>query len=237
MHITKCLETASSYGEELYANLLRQENKKDEDIIMKDIHRTIVVTNNMELKKSLDSKKDKLFNILFAYSNFDTEVGYVQGINYIANTILSNLNSERASFWLFSHIMNELNWRYMFVDSLPKLKRMINIFKIKVKEQLPEVASHIKSFGKGIFTALITPYFISIFSYNSPVEYANRVLDLFWFYQERIIMECLLHLLRLNEVYILSLEMDQMFGFIRDMVEHSINKFGYENCFPLHDKY
>ena len=73
-----------------------------------------------------------LYRVLNAYSHYDREVGYVQGMAFIANWILklmreikidkSNDNAmtfehnETESFLILVHIMKCLNWRCM---SLP----------------------------------------------------------------------------------------------------------------------
>ena len=89
------------------------------------------------LKKSINSKKDKLFRILKAYAHYDPEVSYVQGSNYIVNLLLCNINSQRGTFWTYVQIMNDKNWRDMFIDSLPKLMRMLSVLKEQIKIKNP----------------------------------------------------------------------------------------------------
>lgn len=58
------------------------------DKIEKDIHRTRQ-SFSKDFALPSDSGKNRLFNILKAYSGYDPEFGYYQGINYIAAMILS----------------------------------------------------------------------------------------------------------------------------------------------------
>ena len=37
---------------------------------------------------------NKMYNVLKAYANYDNEVGYVQGINYIAGILLFYISDE-----------------------------------------------------------------------------------------------------------------------------------------------
>ena len=264
IYLSKCLDTAVNYSHDIYDKLIKAENAEAIDLIEKDLARTSANTKNEVLKANLLKKKDKLFNILLAYSNFDLEVGYVQGTNYIVNTILSNINSERATFWIYVHIMNELNWRFLYVDGMPKLKRMIKVLEEVMKKRIPLIYRHIKDLEKderdknnenydynrkdnekinededeeGLFSALFMPYFISIFCYCNCIEFANRILDLFWFYEEKIIIETIIHLLKLNEESILKTDMGLLFCLIRDIVDRSIEKYGFENCLPKLDKF
>lgn len=240
IYLSKCLETASQYSSNLYDKLLCQPNEKAIIDINKDLNRTIASTNDEKLKESLKKKEGKLYNILLAYANFDEEVGYVQGNNYIVNTILSNTNSERAGFWMYFHIMNDLNWRYLYINEMPKLKRMINILKDTIKTRLPLLFDKIIALGSGnedMFSAMFTSFFVCIFSYNSSIEYSNRVFDLFWILEEKIIIECIIHLLNLNQVVLIDMELDQFFPFVSHIVDFSVEKFGIERCFPNMDKY
>jgi|APCry1669190288_1035285.scaffolds.fasta_scaffold225270_1 Rab-GTPase-TBC domain len=51
------------------------------------------------------SGKNKLFNVLRAYFALDPEVGYTQGMNFIAGMLLMNLHNEEDAFWCLVYIM------------------------------------------------------------------------------------------------------------------------------------
>lgn len=46
-----------------------------------------------------EAGNNKLFNVLKAYANYDTEVSYVQGINYIVALMLFYVEDEEQVFW------------------------------------------------------------------------------------------------------------------------------------------
>lgn len=166
--------------------------------------------------------------------------------------------------------MNNLNWRYLYIDGMPKLKRMIKVLEEVMKKKVLDIYKHIKSLesdeeekykdntrlknnkktkvlklavvnneeeDEGLLSALFMPYFISIFCYCNCIEYANRILDLFWLYEEKIIIETIIHLLTINKEEILKTDMGLLFCCVRDLVDNSIHKFGFENCFPNLDKF
>jgi hypothetical protein len=231
--LSKCLERAVNYSADIYEKLLTQENQEAKDLILKDLDRTIMVTKNENLLNNLISKKNILYNILMAYSNFDREVNYVQGNNYIANVLLSNLNSEKATFWIYVQIMEEKNWRDLFVEKLPKLNRLLDLFRKKLNEKEPEILEYFDSFEDEIFSAMFSHYFISIFSYNVPLEYANRIFDFFWLLEEKIILDSLIHLLNINKKKIMSMELEKLIPYIRgELVSDTINNYGIEQALP-----
>jgi len=62
-----------------------------------------------------------------------------------------------------------------------------------------------------MFNGLFSPFFITMFTYNIPVEYSVRVLDLFWIFQERIIFDCLVHLLKLSKTKLMRMEVEVIY--------------------------
>ena len=68
-----------------------------------DLHRTI--TDCEEFRVSPNSGKNRLFNILHAYSGFDQEIGYSQGMNFLAAMLLLNIAEEEDAFWCLVSIM------------------------------------------------------------------------------------------------------------------------------------
>ena len=46
--------------------------------------------------------------MLAAYSLYNTEVGYCQGMNFVAASILLFVREEADAFWLLAHIVEEV---------------------------------------------------------------------------------------------------------------------------------
>jgi hypothetical protein len=47
-----------------------------------------------------------------------------------------------------------------------------------------------------------------MFSYNIPLEYANRVFDLFWLFDEKFLVDCIIHLLKLKKERLKKMQME-----------------------------
>ena len=83
----------NSNKEEKYANYLNEPwTNGAEDVIYKDIMRTFPADKRH--KEDWNSGKNKLFNVLKAYSNYDPEVSYCQGMNFIVFIFLKNLDQD-----------------------------------------------------------------------------------------------------------------------------------------------
>ena len=63
-----------------------------------------------------------------AYANYDNEVGYVQGMNYIVGLLLFYIKDEEQVFWCLYQILVKYNWRQIFTDGFPKLHKLTAIF-------------------------------------------------------------------------------------------------------------
>lgn len=91
-------KTKAKHSEDLYSKLIDLDNPEDEHRIQKDVTRTftnypVMSSETEQQENSWNTKdaEDQLFNILLAYANYDTQVGYVQGLNYIAAMLLMHI--------------------------------------------------------------------------------------------------------------------------------------------------
>ena len=99
-----------------------------------------------------------LFNVLRAYSNYDKEIGYLQGMNYIVANILihlevkqyknvkksfgkkpEQLDIEEKCFWLFVFMNWKKNYREMFKKDLVKLKELSKFLDFRIKQEEIEI--------------------------------------------------------------------------------------------------
>lgn len=84
------------------------------------------------------------------------------------------------------------------------------------------------------FPAVFTQYFVTLFSYNCPIEYANKVFDLFWIYEEKVIFDCLIHILELQKYVLMKMDMDDLIRYIRDnIVIDCITNNGLQRSLPF----
>ena len=87
-------------------------NEIDRYNIIKDVHRTLPDENMFD--EDIKSGENKLFNVLCAFACYDHEVGYVQGMNYLAGLLLLHMESEVDAFWCLVHLLHRKNWRQIY---------------------------------------------------------------------------------------------------------------------------
>lgn len=96
-----------------YKYILERVDFEDKDIsqIEKDLHRT---HPNIQFFKAGQLGNMQLRNILRVFSAYDTEVGYVQGMNFIAASLLFHAE-EPLAFWLFLKLFEKLRMKDIFI--------------------------------------------------------------------------------------------------------------------------
>ncbi|XP_017092007.1 growth hormone-regulated TBC protein 1-A [Drosophila bipectinata] len=156
---------------DLYRTLLNDEpyNKEISDSISIDLPRTF--PDNIYF----DTKKERLYNILIAYAHHNRDVGYCQGLNYIAGLLLIVTDDEEKSFWLLKHIVENIVPQY-HSHNMANLLRDLAVFRELVIRRIPAVNRHVENLGLP-YPVIASKWFICIFAEVLPVETVLRIWD------------------------------------------------------------
>ena len=113
----------------------------------------------------------------------------------------------------------------MFVNETPKLMKLMNLFLDNLKKELPNIYDlFIKEGIINDIPGIFTPYFSNIFSYNNiPIELTKRVFDLFWIYEDEVIIGTIINLFKLKKDKILS------FNIRNNLLKECYSEFGVDN--------
>ena len=137
-------------------------NPNDSYNITKDLNRTLPELKIFQV--DYKTGKNKLYNVLKAYSCYDNEIGYVQGMNYVAAILLININDEVKSFWCLVHLLHRKNWRMIYNDNTPKLINLLNLVEERLAKEDPKLLRHLSKEDLSMVAAF-SPIFISLFIY------------------------------------------------------------------------
>ena len=80
--------------------------------------------------------------MLRAYSKYDKQLGYVQGMNFIAGALLYHC-SETIAFWLFVSLMEDYNMRDIYMPEFPGLHKHILVINSLFAENFKELMKHL----------------------------------------------------------------------------------------------
>ena len=110
------------------------------EIIQKDISRTFPKDKTFD-----KTKKDKLFRILTCYSNFNTNIGYAQGLNFLAASSMYLFEKEEEVFLFIDSLINKLElYNNLGIENKNLLYKM-KYFSLLLNKYIPEVANYLKS--------------------------------------------------------------------------------------------
>ncbi len=61
-------------------------------------------------------------------------------------------------------------------------------------------------------------------------------MDLFWLYEEKIIIDTLIHLMKIKRKLLLTLDKDELHLFLKnELVNSCLKEFTIEKCLPMHN--
>ncbi|KAG8810714.1 hypothetical protein FRC17_002817 [Serendipita sp. 399] len=121
---------------------------------------------------------DKLRAVLGAYSLRNSAVGYCQGMNLVASTLLLVFADQQEAFWVFVAILEKILPPDFFSPSLLVSRACPLVLLDYVEEYLPKLFKHLNDLGVDL-PAICFSWFLSLFTDCLPVETLFRVWDIF----------------------------------------------------------
>ncbi|WWC99290.1 hypothetical protein V866_006187 [Kwoniella sp. B9012] len=196
--------------EETYKALLKIPSTH-EKAIKKDLNRTF--PNHKYFQDNAGIGQEGLFMVVKAYSLYDPEVGYTQGLAFIVAALLLNMPDEEA-FCVLVRLMDSYNLRSHYTAEMRGLQLRLFQFDRLVEEILPLLHTHFVRQGvkSSIYAA---QWFMTLFSYRFPLSLVYRVLDIVFAEGIEAIFRFSLALLKKSEDKLLELEFEQILNFLQ----------------------
>ncbi|XP_055078594.1 uncharacterized protein si:ch211-266k8.4 isoform X2 [Periophthalmus magnuspinnatus] len=105
----------------------------------------------------------KLFRVLVAYARYNPQVGYSQGMSYIAAVLLMQLAEEEA-FWALTALLDQPQYVAELFDlSLSKIQHQVKVFEQLLKHRKPKLSQHLESVGLSS-VHFVMPWFLTLFT-------------------------------------------------------------------------
>ncbi|XP_035013787.2 rab GTPase-activating protein 1 [Hippoglossus stenolepis] len=105
----------------------------------------------------------KLFRVLIAYGKYNPQVGYTQGMSYIAAVLLMQLGEEEA-FWALTALLDKPKYLAELFDlSLSKVQHQVKVFDQFLKHRKPKLSQHLESVGV-LSVHFVMPWFLTLFT-------------------------------------------------------------------------
>lgn len=172
-------------------------------------------------------KQKSLFYVLTAYSMYNMELGYCQGMAGVAGILLMYMDEEQA-FWALSTFMSDPKYAMhgLFVEGFPKLTRFLAHHDRILAKFLPKLHRH---FAKHSLDAILysIKWFFVIFVERVPFSLCLRIWDIYMIEGERVVTAMAFTILRMHRNRLLKMrDMDAM----TDLLQTQLHlDFGYSD--------
>jgi len=120
---------------------------------------------------------ESLKNLLGAYTCYRPDVGYVQGMSFIAAMLLLNMDTVDA-FICFSNLMHKPCQMAFFTVNQPVMEAYFNAFDVMLQDCAPRIHSHFQQ-QKLSHDIYLIDWIFTLYSKSLPLDVASRVWDLF----------------------------------------------------------
>ncbi|XP_076578643.1 USP6 N-terminal-like protein isoform X2 [Chaetodon auriga] len=193
-----------------------------------DVNRTY--RDHIMFMHRYDVKQQALFHVLTAYSMYNTEVGYCQGMSQITALLLIYMNEEDA-FWALVKLLSghKHAMHGFFVPGFPKLMRFQEHHDRILKKTMPKLKQHLDS--QEVFTSLYTmKWFFQCFLDRTPFTLTLRIWDIYILEGERLLPAMSYTILKLHKKHLMKLSMEELVEFLQETLSKN---FFFEDDFVI----
>lgn len=184
------------YVKDLYKNLENQPVQEElERTIMKDLDRTFPLISFF--REQYGNGQRQLYKVLSSYSKYNTKVGYVQGMGFMAAIFLTYMDEE-SSFFVLHSLMKKYEMEDIYFDDFPGLRKKFFILLNLQKKYIPKIYNIFLRDGV-LPTMYASQWFISLFARSLDFDIVLRIFDCFFLEGFKVIYRMSLGLLKLKE--------------------------------------
>ncbi|XP_067396588.1 USP6 N-terminal-like protein [Emydura macquarii macquarii] len=186
-----------------------------------DVNRTF--RNHIMFRDRYGVKQQALFHVLSAYSVYNTEVSYCQGMSQIAAILLMYLNEEDA-FWALAQLLtNQKHAMHgFFIPGFPKLQRFQAHHEQILSKLFPKLKKHMdkEQMTTGIYT---TKWFLQCFIDRTPFTLTLRLWDIYILDGERVLTAMAYTILKLHKKRLLKMSLEDLREFLQERISASLH--------------
>ncbi|KAF9437973.1 GTPase-activating protein [Entomortierella beljakovae] len=202
---SKDAQLESSYAELLKATSLHEKQ------INRDMSRTFP---NHEYFQAEGLGQESMFNVVKAYSLYDKEVGYCQGLSFVVGPLLLNMPDEEA-FCVLVRMMNSYSMRGHYTPDMNMLQLRLYQFEQLLEETIPMIHRHFQNQGIRS-TMYASQWFMTLFAYKFPLDLVFRIYDILFVEGVDSLLRFAIALLKANEDKILSHDFETLIEFLKN---------------------
>uniref|UniRef100_A0A182WJI3 Rab-GAP TBC domain-containing protein n=1 Tax=Anopheles minimus TaxID=112268 RepID=A0A182WJI3_9DIPT len=182
-----------------------------ETVIQRDINRTFPA--HKSFKENGGTGQENLYKVSKAYAVYDTEVGYCQGLSFIAASLLLHMPEEEA-FCVLVALMYNYGLRDMYKMGFESLYLRLYQLNRLMKDQLPDLYEHFVQMGVESHM-FASQWFLTLFTARFPLYFVFYILDVFLLDGIPVLFQVALTLLNVCRKDLLELDFEGILKYFR----------------------
>ncbi|XP_022084220.1 rab GTPase-activating protein 1-like isoform X2 [Acanthaster planci] len=155
--------------------VLITKNSPAEQVILADITRTF--TAHEKFQNESEGGQDAMYKISKAYSVYDSEVGYCQGLSFLAAVLWLHMPEEQA-FAVLTKIMYDYRLRDLFMNSFAELHIKFYQLERLIEDNIPDLFAHFVHIGIEAHM-YASQWFLTLYTARFPLYTVFHIMDLF----------------------------------------------------------
>ncbi|KAL7582557.1 uncharacterized protein LOC111904972 [Lactuca sativa] len=136
--------------------------------------------------------------VLVGYSFRDSDVGYCQGLNYVAAMLLLVMKTEEEAFWMLAVLLENVLVNDCYTDNLSGCHVDQRVFKDLLTKKCPRLSAHLETLGFDV-SLVATEWFLCLFSKSLPSETTMRVWDVLFYEGAKVLFNVALAIFKMKE--------------------------------------
>ena len=172
-----------------------------------------------------DSTLESLGRVLNAYANLNPEVGYCQGMNFVAGLLIRvvapsasyvTLEEEEEIFWTFVSLMDYDSLRDFYREGFPLLMKYTMAFYELMRIEIPDLFAHFEK--EGVSPSLfLHQWYLSLFINCLPFPTVLILWDSIITDGLPVVLSLSISLLKVLKNVLLKMEFEQIIKFFKTM--------------------
>ncbi|XP_075228045.1 GTPase activating protein and centrosome-associated isoform X2 [Lycorma delicatula] len=181
-----------------------------ENVIKRDINRTFPAHDQF---KDPGVGQENLSRISRAYAVYDTEVGYCQGLSFLAATLLLHMPEEQT-FCVLVKLMFDYGLRDLYKDGFECLYLRLYQLNRLMEEQVPQLWKHFAE--KGVESHMFaSQWFLTLFTARFPLYFVFHIIDVFLLQGMETLFQIAIALLMVFRKDLLQLDFENVLKYFR----------------------
>ena len=205
----------------IYAKYIKQtlDKEKSINLIDLDINRTF---SSLGIFKNESQLGNNLKEILRIFVVARPDIGYVQGLSYIAGTLLLQMD-KFSSFVCFMNIILSPNILPFYRLDENNIKKRLDLFNEIFKSYLPKLYLHFKE--NEVFPEhYLLEWFMTLFTRNLNIELALRIWDIYMIEGIYVVYKTAIVIFTLDEKKLINMDFAEIMDFLKNFEKNNYDE-------------